>query len=184
MRSCSATRDPRRDNGSRSVRGRQSASPRITGGLVSHDQAKRSGASPVGLRDMPAGSKRAAIRVAWSTRWDLPALASHVGKLTWRRPTAVGDERGGASLRVPNAERPAALPLDLVNPCYQDSCIQTPSPAAWCPEAAMHGEQVPFGHRRSVRSGIGGGLWRRPERPHDRAAGSLAWSGRPQGTLG
>ena len=66
MRSCSATRDPRRDNGSRSVRGRQSASQRIPGGLVSHDQAKRFLASPVGIRDMATGSKRAANRIAWS----------------------------------------------------------------------------------------------------------------------
>src|SRR4029450_5097630 len=40
--SCSTTRDPRRDKGPRSVRGRQSANPRITGGLVSSDQDKRS----------------------------------------------------------------------------------------------------------------------------------------------
>jgi hypothetical protein len=45
-------------------RGRQSANPRITGGLVSHDQAKRSRANPVGVRDTPTGSKRAATPVA------------------------------------------------------------------------------------------------------------------------
>jgi hypothetical protein len=38
--------------------------------------------------------------------WDLPAPASHAGKLTWRRPTAVGDGRGGSSLRVPDAGAP------------------------------------------------------------------------------
>jgi hypothetical protein len=87
--SCSATRDPRRDNGSRSVRGRQSASPRIAGGLVSHDQAKRSRARPDGIRDRPTGSKRAAIRVAWPACSVPSALGSHEGrKLTWRRPTA------------------------------------------------------------------------------------------------
>jgi hypothetical protein len=82
MRSCSATRDPRRDNGSRSVRGRQSANPRITGGLVSHDQAKRSRASPDGIRDTPTGSQRAATPVAWPACRDLPELGSHLRKLT------------------------------------------------------------------------------------------------------
>jgi hypothetical protein len=38
MPSCSTTRDPRRGNGSRSVRGRQSADPRPPGGLVGQDQ--------------------------------------------------------------------------------------------------------------------------------------------------
>ena len=82
MRSCSATRDPRRDNGSRSVRGRQSASPRIPGGLVSPDQGKRSRASPDGIRDTPTGSKRAATPVAWPACRDLPELGSHLRKLT------------------------------------------------------------------------------------------------------
>jgi hypothetical protein len=50
------TRDPRRHNGSRSVRGRQSANPRTSGGLVIHEQAKRSHASPVGIRDIGTGS--------------------------------------------------------------------------------------------------------------------------------
>jgi hypothetical protein len=131
VRSCSATRDLRRDNGSRSVRGRQSANPRLTGGLVMHEQAKRSRASPVGIRYMAAGSKRAAIRVAWSACWDLPALASHVGKFTWRRPTAVGYGRGGSSLRVPNAgapgraaTRPRQPPLPgLLQPGSIASCL-------------------------------------------------------------
>jgi hypothetical protein len=29
----------------------------------------------------------------------------------------------------------------------------------WWPRAPLHDEQIPSGHRRSVRSGIGGGFW-------------------------
>jgi hypothetical protein len=114
MRWCSATRDPRRDNGSRSVRGRQSADPRITGGLVSHKQAKRARASRIGIWDTPTGSKRAANRVAWSAcrgpsgTWRPckrvhPAAAS-IGRLPTRQVVS-----SGAKMQV----QPAALPLNL-----------------------------------------------------------------------
>jgi hypothetical protein len=47
-----------------------------------HDQAKRSRASPDGIRDTSTGSKRAATPVAWPACRDLPELGSHLRKLT------------------------------------------------------------------------------------------------------
>jgi hypothetical protein len=55
-------------------KGKAEREPAVPGGLVNHDQAKRSRAAPLGTRYAPTGSKRAAIRVAWSACRDLPAL--------------------------------------------------------------------------------------------------------------
>jgi hypothetical protein len=143
MPSCSTTRDPRRDKGPRSVRGRQSANPRITGGLVSHEQAKRSLVSSTGIRDMATGSKRAAIRVPWSACPDLPALGSQVRKLTLRRPASVGSGAAGLAGR-PGAGPPgypASRPRD---PIFTVPSQRTPSPAARRPEEPLqHGPQIP-----------------------------------------
>ena len=87
------TRDPRRDNGSRSVRGRQSANPRITGGLVSHDQGKRFLASPVGIRDMAraaTGQQSVSLGLLAATF----RAGSQLRKLTLRRPASVGTVAG------------------------------------------------------------------------------------------
>ena len=83
-----ATRDPRRDKGSRSVRGRQSANPRITGGLVSHDQGKRLAAGLVGHRGSLSGQQTGSRsltqrwgggRVRRDQRPDRPAGQADVG---------------------------------------------------------------------------------------------------------
>ena len=42
-------------------RGRQIANPRITGGLVSHEQAKRYDGGDIGAESVDTGSKRAAM---------------------------------------------------------------------------------------------------------------------------
>jgi hypothetical protein len=73
MRSCSATRDPRRDNGSRSVRGRQSANQRIPGGLVSSEQGKRFAAGQVGAANAAAGSNSCCLICLPATLVRLPA---------------------------------------------------------------------------------------------------------------
>src|SRR5829696_4761848 len=124
MRSCSATRDPRRDNGSRSVRGRQSANPRITGGLVIHEQAKRSPAQPVGIRNTPTGSKRA-VTLSLDLLTGRPrALAATYEARTLRRPTLVGYRRGGSSRRAPGCRSTRLICLvDLV-----DLAFAVPSP--------------------------------------------------------
>ena len=46
---------------------------------MSHEQAKRFLASPVGIRDMATGSQRAAIRVAWSACRAFLRLAASYG---------------------------------------------------------------------------------------------------------
>ena len=118
------TRDPRRYNGSRSVRGRQSANPRITGGLVIPEQAKRSLASPVGIRDTLTGSKRAAalslgllagtfLRLA-ATYGSSHTAAANISRLPARRVVSPG-----ARMQV----HPTNLPLDLV-----DLAFAVPSP--------------------------------------------------------
>jgi hypothetical protein len=94
------------------------ANVRITGGLVSHDQAKRFLASPVGIRDMATGSKRAAICVAWSawgepSRVWQPRAEGHTPAATISRYRAVGRRAGRQ-----NAGAPGALPLDLVDPTF------------------------------------------------------------------
>jgi hypothetical protein len=63
MPSCSTTRDPRRGNGSRSVRGRQSADPRSPGGLVGHHQRKRSAAGPLDGWESPPGQQTGSNRL-------------------------------------------------------------------------------------------------------------------------
>ena len=184
MRSCSATRDLRRDNGSRSVRGRQSANPRITGGLVSPEQANAPAPAPSASGTCPRAANGQQSVSLGLLAGDLAALASHVGKLTWRRPTSVGDERGGSSRRVPNAGAPGLAATRPRQPRSQDFCNQTPSSAAWVPRqpcmasrsppvidaACAAVSQAASGDDRIARTIV--------------AAGSLAWSGRPQGTLG
>jgi hypothetical protein len=92
-------------------RGRQSANPRITGGLVSHDQGKRFTGADVSAANAATGSKRAAILVAWSACRDVPGLGSQLRKLTLRRPASVGLARQvvapGARLQVHQATLPA-----------------------------------------------------------------------------
>jgi hypothetical protein len=169
MRSCSTTRDPRRDNGSRSVRGRQSANPRTSGGLVMSDQARRSFASPVGIRDPPTGSKRAAIRGAWSACLDLPALGS---QMVEAHAAAASISRLPARQVSPGARmqvHPAALPSTSSTQRSQYPRNRTPSPAARRPEAATAAWPAnPSGHRLSGRSAIAGGRVRRLDRQHDR----------------
>jgi hypothetical protein len=65
-------------------RGRQSANQRITGGLVSHDQAKRSHAARVGIRDTPTGSNLCCLVCLWGT---YRRLAARYGSTT-RAPAA------------------------------------------------------------------------------------------------
>ena len=56
---------------------------------MTHDQAKRFLASPVGIREIAMGSKRAAIRVAWSACQGPSCACSELRKLTLR-PASVG----------------------------------------------------------------------------------------------
>jgi hypothetical protein len=117
-------------------RGRQSANPRLTGGLVSHDQAKRSRASPDGIRDTPTGSKRAATPVAWPACRDLPELGSHLRKLTLAS-ASIGRLPARQVVSVGRQDADAAgLPLDLVDPALAVPRNQAPSPASRRPEAA------------------------------------------------
>jgi hypothetical protein len=168
MRSCSTTRDPRRHNGSRSVRGRQSANPRITGGLVSHEQAERSRAARFGTWETPTGSKRAAVRVAWSACRDLPALGS-----TYGSSHCGGQHQSvtGAACRLAGRQEAgiSGCPATrLVASCSQYPRHRTPSPAAWGRAATAAWPAAPSGHRPSGRSGIAGGRVRRLDRHHDR----------------
>jgi len=58
-------------------RGRQSANPRTFGGLVMSEQARRFPTAPADVLNAAAGSKRAAIRVAWSACRDCTSAVHH-----------------------------------------------------------------------------------------------------------
>jgi hypothetical protein len=79
MPSCSTTRDPRRGNGSRSVRGRQSADPRSPGGLVGQDLQLFPRKAPRRRRDPCLGSRWAAT--ALSARCSQGCRSSVVGRV-------------------------------------------------------------------------------------------------------
>jgi hypothetical protein len=187
MRSCSTTRDPRRYNGSRSVRGRQSANPRITGGLVSHDQGKRVRANPVGIRDTPTGSKRAAIPVAWSACRDPPALAatygsSHTAAANISRLPARRVISPGARMQVPTN-----LPLTSSTSRSQDPHHRTPSPPDSIAtglhrqllrvprQPLQHGQQLPPVIDSAYVNGLASGRVRRLDRQHDRCPEFRSW---------
>jgi hypothetical protein len=118
-------------------RGRQSAGPRITGGLVSHEQAKRSRASSDGTRDTPTGSRRAVNGVAWpacprgpSGAWQ-PRTGAHpaaagIGGLAARQVVA-----WGASCRYTQPPAP-----NLVDPAFAEPSQPGSVAVARRPEAA------------------------------------------------
>jgi hypothetical protein len=135
---------------------------------VGHDQAKRSYANLFGIRNTPTGSKRAAIRVAWSACWDLPRLAamyggSHTGSANISRLA-----RGGRLAGRRDAGTPGTA-IGPRRPRVRSTRNRTPSPAARRPEAATAAwRAAPSVHRLSVRSGIASGRVRRLDRQHDR----------------
>jgi hypothetical protein len=168
MPSCSTTRDPRRDKGPRSVRGRQSANPRITGGLVSHEQAKRSLVRPGDLRDMATGSKRAAIRLAWSACWGPSGAwqprtrahpaAANIGRLPARQVVS------GAKMQAPRPPcRSTSSTRVRSSPRTRPRTPTVPRPAGAYSSTSisltvMHSEQSPQHGMRDVRSFIKGRL--------------------------
>jgi len=118
-------------------KGKAEREPAVTGGLVSHDQAKRSRAAPVGPQVTPTGSERAAICVAWSAcqghsgDWQ-PGMGAHPAAASIGRLPARQVVSPGAKMQV----HPATLPLDLVDPAFAVARNQAPSPVARRPEAA------------------------------------------------
>ena len=167
-------------------KGKAEREPAVTGGLVIPEQAKRSLASPVGIRDMAMGSKRAAIRVAWSACRPSCAWRPRTEAHTLRRPTSVGYRRGGSSRGAPGCRSTRLI-------CHSTSSTsrsqyprhRTPSPAARRPEAATAAwRAAPSGHRLSVRSGYR----KRPRATTGSPSRSLPpdvfeWSRRSLGTL-
>lgn len=144
-------------------KGKAEREPAVTGGLVSHDQDKRSHASPVRVRDVGTGSKRAAIRVAWSACRDLPALGSQLRKLTLQRQQQ--PVTGAAGL----AGRPGAGPPGYPASRPRDPMFAVPSQAD---SIASYSASQPPARRQSLRDS---GCTRRQLRSLG-AAGKLASS--------
>jgi hypothetical protein len=98
--SCSATRDPRRDNGSRSVRGRQSANPRIPGGLVSSTRGNASSPARSAARMRPRAANGQQLPLLGLLGRDPCMLPSHVRKRAVRRPAHSPDPSRPACRRL------------------------------------------------------------------------------------
>jgi hypothetical protein len=147
---------------------------------VSHDQGKRVRANPVGIRDTPTGSKRAAIPVAWSACRDPPALAatygsSHTAAANISRLPARRVISPGARMQVPTN-----LPLTSSTSRSQDPHHRTPSPPDSIAtglhrqllrvprQPLQHGQQLPPVIDSAYVTGLASGRVRRLDRQHDR----------------
>lgn len=140
-------------------KGKAEREPAVTGGLVMHEQAKRSHASPVGIRDIGTGSKRAAIRAAWSACRDLPALGSQLRKLTLQASSSRLPARQVSPGRALVQVHPATLPLGLVTPCSQCPRRRTPLPAPRRPNHRLGANRSVIRGALAARSVV----WGQPE---------------------